>query len=106
MDITFLLAVSENRTKEAAFIQRVKSEQSRARNVCCCLHTGLVSWSSSLHVTMISFCLCFSWQRLHKELPLSAAELEDVFDSLDTARTGYLTLEAFSSGFSRFPALK
>lgn len=44
----------------------------------------------------------FSWQRLHRELPLSAEELEDVFDSLDTKRTGYLTLEAFSSGFSRF----
>uniref|UniRef100_A0A667ZTW5 Calcium release activated channel regulator 2A n=1 Tax=Myripristis murdjan TaxID=586833 RepID=A0A667ZTW5_9TELE len=41
-------------------------------------------------------------RRLHRELPLSAEELEDVFDSLDTDRTGYLTLEAFSSGFSRF----
>ncbi|TNN56387.1 EF-hand calcium-binding domain-containing protein 4B [Liparis tanakae] len=29
-------------------------------------------------------------------------ELEDVFDSLDTEHTGYLTLEAFSSGFSQF----
>lgn len=47
----------------------------------------------------------FSWQRLHRELPLSAEELEDVFDSLDTDRSGYLTLEAFSSGFSRFPAV-
>lgn len=46
----------------------------------------------------------FSWQRLHRELPLSAEELEDVFDSLDIARTGYLTLEAFSSGFSTCPA--
>ncbi|XP_042367323.1 EF-hand calcium-binding domain-containing protein 4B isoform X2 [Plectropomus leopardus] len=41
-------------------------------------------------------------RRLHRELPLSAEELEDVFDSLDTDRTGYLTLEAFSSGFSQF----
>uniref|UniRef100_A0A8D3C8B4 Calcium release activated channel regulator 2Ab n=1 Tax=Scophthalmus maximus TaxID=52904 RepID=A0A8D3C8B4_SCOMX len=41
-------------------------------------------------------------RRLHRELPLSAAELEDVFDSLDTEHTGYLTLEVFSSGFSRF----
>lgn len=46
----------------------------------------------------------FYRQRLHRELPLSAEELEDVFDSLDTARTGYLTLEAFSSGFSTCPA--
>uniref|UniRef100_A0A3B5B9Z8 Ras and EF-hand domain-containing protein-like n=1 Tax=Stegastes partitus TaxID=144197 RepID=A0A3B5B9Z8_9TELE len=38
-------------------------------------------------------------RRLHRELPLSAEELEDVFDSLDTDRNGYLTLEAFSSGF-------
>uniref|UniRef100_A0A3B5BM13 Ras and EF-hand domain-containing protein-like n=1 Tax=Stegastes partitus TaxID=144197 RepID=A0A3B5BM13_9TELE len=43
-------------------------------------------------------------RRLHRELPLSAEELEDVFDSLDTDRNGYLTLEAFSSGFSRFTA--
>ncbi|XP_049616547.1 EF-hand calcium-binding domain-containing protein 4B isoform X2 [Syngnathus scovelli] len=41
-------------------------------------------------------------RRLHRELPLSAEELEDVFDSLDTEHTGYLTLEAFSSGFSQF----
>uniref|UniRef100_A0A669C503 Calcium release activated channel regulator 2A n=1 Tax=Oreochromis niloticus TaxID=8128 RepID=A0A669C503_ORENI len=40
-------------------------------------------------------------RRLHRELPLSAEELEDVFDSLDTDHTGYLTLEAFTSGFSR-----
>ncbi|XP_034719307.1 ras and EF-hand domain-containing protein isoform X2 [Etheostoma cragini] len=41
-------------------------------------------------------------RRLHRELPLSAEELEDVFDSLDTDAAGYLTLEAFSSGFSQF----
>ncbi|KAG7496375.1 ras and EF-hand domain-containing protein-like isoform X2 [Solea senegalensis] len=41
-------------------------------------------------------------RRLHRELPLSAEELEDVFDSLDTERSGYLTLEAFSSGFGQF----
>ncbi|XP_029969426.1 ras and EF-hand domain-containing protein isoform X2 [Salarias fasciatus] len=41
-------------------------------------------------------------RRLHRELPLSAEELEDVFDSLDADHTGYLTLEAFSSGFSQF----
>ncbi|XP_037551607.1 ras and EF-hand domain-containing protein homolog [Nematolebias whitei] len=41
-------------------------------------------------------------RRLHRELPLSAGELEDVFDSLDTHRAGYLTLEAFSSRFSQF----
>ncbi|XP_051815261.1 EF-hand calcium-binding domain-containing protein 4B isoform X2 [Acanthochromis polyacanthus] len=41
-------------------------------------------------------------RRLHRELPLSAEELEDVFDSLDTDRNSYLTLEAFSSGFSQF----
>uniref|UniRef100_A0A3Q2CRA6 Calcium release activated channel regulator 2Ab n=1 Tax=Cyprinodon variegatus TaxID=28743 RepID=A0A3Q2CRA6_CYPVA len=42
-------------------------------------------------------------RRLHRELPLSAEELEDVFDSLDTDGAGYLTLEAFSSRFSKFP---
>ncbi|KAK3544212.1 hypothetical protein QTP86_008306 [Hemibagrus guttatus] len=41
-------------------------------------------------------------RRLHKELPLSAEELENVFDSLDLDRNGCLTLEEFSSGFSTF----
>uniref|UniRef100_A0A3Q2DZG1 Calcium release activated channel regulator 2Ab n=1 Tax=Cyprinodon variegatus TaxID=28743 RepID=A0A3Q2DZG1_CYPVA len=45
-------------------------------------------------------------RRLHRELPLSAEELEDVFDSLDTDGAGYLTLEAFSSRFSKFPAIR
>uniref|UniRef100_A0A674BIC4 Calcium release activated channel regulator 2A n=1 Tax=Salmo trutta TaxID=8032 RepID=A0A674BIC4_SALTR len=42
-------------------------------------------------------------RRLHRELPLTAEELENVFDSLDTDQNGYLTLEVFSSGFSEFP---
>jgi hypothetical protein len=42
-------------------------------------------------------------QRLHRELPLTAEELENVFDSLNTDQNGYLTLEVFSSGFSEFP---
>uniref|UniRef100_A0A3B3WSQ1 EF-hand domain-containing protein n=1 Tax=Poecilia mexicana TaxID=48701 RepID=A0A3B3WSQ1_9TELE len=45
-------------------------------------------------------------RRLHRELPLSAEELQDVFDSLDTDRAGYLTLEAFSSRFGTFPLLQ
>lgn len=41
-------------------------------------------------------------QRLNSELPLSAEELENVFDTLDSDGNGYLTLEEFSSGFSDF----
>ncbi|KAJ8391980.1 hypothetical protein AAFF_G00082900 [Aldrovandia affinis] len=41
-------------------------------------------------------------QRLQGELPLSSDEMENVFDSLDADGNGYLTLEEFSSGFSRF----
>uniref|UniRef100_A0A8C7ZDA6 Calcium release activated channel regulator 2Ab n=1 Tax=Oryzias sinensis TaxID=183150 RepID=A0A8C7ZDA6_9TELE len=41
-------------------------------------------------------------RRLHREVPLSAEQLEDVFDSLDMDHAGYLTLEAFSSRFSQF----
>ncbi|KAF7198719.1 transcript variant X2 [Nothobranchius furzeri] len=37
-------------------------------------------------------------QRLNGELPLSAEELENVFDSLDSDSNGYLTLNEFSSG--------
>lgn len=36
------------------------------------------------------------------ELPLSAEELENVFDTLDSDSNGYLTLNEFSSGFSMF----
>uniref|UniRef100_A0A8C1FAF7 EF-hand domain-containing protein n=1 Tax=Cyprinus carpio carpio TaxID=630221 RepID=A0A8C1FAF7_CYPCA len=41
-------------------------------------------------------------QRLNGELPLSAEELENVFDTLDADANGYLTFEEFSSGFSAF----
>ncbi|CAL8358121.1 unnamed protein product [Lota lota] len=41
-------------------------------------------------------------QRLNVEVPLNADELEKVFDTLDTDRNGYLTLDEFSSGFSEF----
>ncbi|XP_033997891.1 ras and EF-hand domain-containing protein homolog [Trematomus bernacchii] len=41
-------------------------------------------------------------QRLNAELPLSAEELENVFDTLDTDGNGFLTLDEFSSGFSTF----
>ncbi|XP_048024867.1 EF-hand calcium-binding domain-containing protein 4B [Megalobrama amblycephala] len=41
-------------------------------------------------------------QRLNGELPLSAEELENVFDTLDADANGYLTFEEFSSGFSEF----
>ncbi|KAL7882579.1 hypothetical protein SRHO_G00002370 [Serrasalmus rhombeus] len=41
-------------------------------------------------------------RKLHRELPLSSGELENVFDSLDSDRNGYLTHTEFSSGFSNF----
>ncbi|KAM6945982.1 EF-hand calcium-binding domain-containing protein 4B [Aplochiton taeniatus] len=41
-------------------------------------------------------------QRLNGQLPLSAEDLENVFDTLDSDGNGYLTLEEFSSGFSEF----
>ncbi|KAF3854542.1 hypothetical protein F7725_022597, partial [Dissostichus mawsoni] len=40
-------------------------------------------------------------QRLNAELPLSAEELENVFDTLDSDSNGFLTLNEFSSGFSQ-----
>ncbi|XP_035013484.1 EF-hand calcium-binding domain-containing protein 4B [Hippoglossus stenolepis] len=41
-------------------------------------------------------------QRLNGEHPLSAEELENVFDTLDSDGNGYLTHDEFSSGFSEF----
>ncbi|KAK3548015.1 hypothetical protein QTP70_002316 [Hemibagrus guttatus] len=41
-------------------------------------------------------------ERLLGEFPLSAEELENVFDTLDADGNGYLTPEEFSSGFSEF----
>ena len=40
-------------------------------------------------------------RRLETELPLSAEQLEQVFDSLDHDRNGYLTKSEFASGFGR-----
>lgn len=61
---------------------------------------GLLRIPQGVSTLCVLLCSC---QRLHRELPLSAEELEDVFDSLDARRSGYLTLEAFSSGFSTCP---
>ncbi|XP_032816014.2 EF-hand calcium-binding domain-containing protein 4B-like isoform X2 [Petromyzon marinus] len=41
-------------------------------------------------------------QRLQGELPLSAEQLESVFDSLDTEGNGYLTLAEFTRGLGMF----
>ncbi|XP_077452656.1 EF-hand calcium-binding domain-containing protein 4B isoform X1 [Stigmatopora argus] len=41
-------------------------------------------------------------QRLLGEVPLNAADLEKVFDTLDSDSNGFLTLEEFSAGFSKF----
>ena len=38
-------------------------------------------------------------QRLVKELPLLPDQLEEVFDSLDNDKNGFLTLEEFTEGF-------
>ena len=40
-------------------------------------------------------------QRLQKELPLTADQLVDVFDSLDDDKNGFLTLEEFTAGFGK-----
>lgn len=49
-----------------------------------------------------AFCVSLVKQRLNGGLPLSAEELENVFNTLDSDGNGYLTLDEFSSGFSMF----
>ncbi|XP_072166036.1 EF-hand calcium-binding domain-containing protein 4B-like [Diadema setosum] len=44
-------------------------------------------------------------QRLVSELPLQPDQLEEVFDSLDDDKNGYLTLEEFTEGFGGFLGL-
>ncbi|XP_063959997.1 EF-hand calcium-binding domain-containing protein 4B-like isoform X1 [Lytechinus pictus] len=44
-------------------------------------------------------------QRLVDELPLMPDQLEEVFDSLDDDKNGYLTLEEFTEGFGGFLGL-
>lgn len=43
---------------------------------------------------------CAVHQRLNGGLPLSAEELENVFETLDSDSNGFLTFHEFSSGFS------
>uniref|UniRef100_A0AAY5EVX8 EF-hand domain-containing protein n=1 Tax=Electrophorus electricus TaxID=8005 RepID=A0AAY5EVX8_ELEEL len=43
-------------------------------------------------------------KKLHGEMPLTAEELENVFNSLDSDKNGCLTLEEFSLGFSELMA--
>jgi len=44
-------------------------------------------------------------RRLETELPLTAEQLEQVFDSLDDNGNGFLTKFEFASGFGRPPSL-
>ena len=41
-------------------------------------------------------------RRLETELPLSAEQLEQVFDSLDANGHGFLTMSEFASGFGMY----
>ena len=41
-------------------------------------------------------------QRMQEPLNLSPDQLEEVFDSLDIDKNGYLTLEEFTAGFSNY----
>lgn len=47
-------------------------------------------------------CSCVVKQRLNGGLPLSAEDLENVFETLDSDGNGFLTLHEFSAGFSMF----
>lgn len=53
-------------------------------------------------IMSINQCGLDYFQRLHKELPLSLEDLEDVFDALDADGNGFLTPEEFTTGFSKF----
>jgi len=48
---------------------------------------------------MSGFLTKVDMRRLETELPLSAEQLEQVFDSLDENANGFLTKSEFASGF-------
>lgn len=55
---------------------------------------GIVA-QQKIHVVLCS-------QRMKDEIMLSPDQLEMVFDTLDKKKNGYLTLDQFLKGFSRF----
>lgn len=64
-----------------------------------CYNYTLISIPQALFLTDAAV-FCVVKQRLNGGLPLSAEELENVFDTLDADGNGFLTLHEFSSGFS------
>ena len=84
-------------TEHSSFIESMSLYMCVCVCVCVCVFVYLCLCVSVSFVMCVCVCV---FQRLHQELPLSSSELEDVFDSLDAGRDGYLSLEAFSSGFS------
>lgn len=64
-----------------------------------CYSDTLISIPQALFLTDAAV-LCVVKQRLNGGLPLSAEELENVFETLDSDGNGFLTLHEFSSGFS------
>ncbi|XP_062861094.1 EF-hand calcium-binding domain-containing protein 4B [Trichomycterus rosablanca] len=100
MKVVSEISGSENNQSEPQLIKRLDVRRSSSAS------------ASLLEKTQEFFQICDSegkgyitptdMRKLDKELPLSAEELDDVFDSLDSDKNGYLTLEEFTLGLSDF----
>ncbi|KAK2847965.1 hypothetical protein Q7C36_009647 [Tachysurus vachellii] len=91
---------------------RLRRKDTRSRSSVCASPLEKSDCSTVLEKSQEFFQICdtedkgfvtrWDMQRLLGELPFSAEELENVFDTLDADGNGYLTPDEFSSGFSEF----
>ncbi|XP_060778896.1 EF-hand calcium-binding domain-containing protein 4B isoform X2 [Neoarius graeffei] len=107
-----MAAFSSTCDSQVSRASRLRGKDTKSKSSVCGSPLELSDCSTVLEKSQEFFQICDTedkgfvtrrdMQRLLGELPLSAEELENVFDTLDADGNGYLTPEEFSSGFSEF----